>query len=278
MSGESGGDTGGQGVGLTGQAFLEAIPKEFHGHSALAPIKDMGGLVKGYIHAQSLVGADKLVLPKADAPETEWRGVYQKLGLPESPDQYGFELPKDIKPEYGISKESMGEILKWFHEAGLDKRQATKLANKMIEARKATYDAENDDLTQAKAKFQDELKRQHGDALDVKLAHARQVVGALGGKDLQAFMDETGLGDHPMMVKMMLTLGELVANDKMIQDKFASQGFISNAEEAKAEIAKLRADDNFMKQYTNQDDPNHAAALARMQRLYGIANPGKMQM
>ena len=43
---------------------------------SLADIQDVSGLAKSYIHAQKMVGADKVALPKENASEEELNTFY----------------------------------------------------------------------------------------------------------------------------------------------------------------------------------------------------------
>ena len=102
------------------------IPEEIAGHKSLETIKDVGSLAKGFVHAQSMIGADKVVIPPASATPDEWTDFYAKTGRPEEP--AGYELGDvDIDEDTG----------NWFkdlaHSAGLRPDQAQKLMNGYLE-------------------------------------------------------------------------------------------------------------------------------------------------
>ena len=40
--------------------WRDSIPEEIRGHSSLAHINDIGALAKSYLHAQQMVGAEKV--------------------------------------------------------------------------------------------------------------------------------------------------------------------------------------------------------------------------
>ena len=48
-------------------------------------------------------------------------------------------------------------------------------------------------------------------------------------------------------------------------------------EAAKAEIGKLQTDADFQKAYMNKDAPGHKEAVERMERLFKVAYPGKVE-
>ena len=104
------------------------IPEEIKGHKSLETIQDVPGLIKGFVHAQSMIGADKLAIPGKHATDDDWNVVYGKLGRPNEAKDYN--LASTI-PEGQVQNE---EMLNWFqntaHEAGLSQRQAALLLNK----------------------------------------------------------------------------------------------------------------------------------------------------
>ena len=52
--------------------WRDSIPEEIRGHSSLEHINDIGALAKSYVHAQQMVGADKVALPGKSATADEW--------------------------------------------------------------------------------------------------------------------------------------------------------------------------------------------------------------
>ena len=278
--GGDGTGTGGGGgyVPMTGDAFVNALPPEFRGHTALAPIKDMGSLVKSFVNAQGMVGADKLVLPKADAGDADWNPVYDKLGRPPAPDKYSVTMPKaeSLPKGFPYSEGDHKNLMKIFHDAGLTDRQAKKAFDAYIKQGTEEYTKASQAIMEKQTALRAELQKKYGADTPVKIEMAKQTVQRLGGQELRNFMDQTGLGDHPAMVNLFLTLSDLIANDKMIMDKFVNSGFISSKEEATSEIARLKLDKDFMAAYTDQTNIGHAAAVERLGRLYKVLNPGQV--
>ena len=77
--------------------FKTLIPEAYKDEKALQNFQDMDGFVKSYLHSQKLVGADKIPIPNKYATDEDWNAVYTKLGKPESPDGYEYNLPKEAK-------------------------------------------------------------------------------------------------------------------------------------------------------------------------------------
>ena len=108
----------------TSENWRSMIPEEIRDHKSLATIQDVGSLAKGFVHAQSMIGADKIALPGKSSTADDWNAVYSKLGRPEDPSGYqiNYTPPEGVQPDDGVVQWFMGVA----HEAGLNNTQAQK--------------------------------------------------------------------------------------------------------------------------------------------------------
>ena len=63
-------------------AFADTLGEEFRGNPIFANFQDVNGLAKSYMHAQRMIGADKIAIPGKHATDEERLEVYRKLGSP----------------------------------------------------------------------------------------------------------------------------------------------------------------------------------------------------
>lgn len=279
MEGENGGEGGGGGGGggapqidwsSVGPQYKAGLPAEFQNHPALADIKDLGGLAKSYIHAQTMLGTDKVVLPKADAGAEAWNEFYGKLGRPSEANGYAFEAKLPDGFDRSILREDA--IKGMFHKAGLTKSQANALFNEYVTdvlAQQQSFTSE------AQAKLEAGmagLKKEWGVNYDANAAIAKQAMKHFGGEEIDAFLNETGFDQDPRVIKLFAQIGQALREDTAFRS--GAGAFTQDSTSAQAEIGRLQQDNDFMKAYYNQDDPGHAAAVKRMEGLYKQAYPG----
>ena len=62
--------------------FKDLIPENFREEKSLENFNNMEDFVKSYLHAQKLVGADKIPVPNKHATEEDWNEVFKRLGAP----------------------------------------------------------------------------------------------------------------------------------------------------------------------------------------------------
>ena len=94
----SGTNSGGDGAA----DWRHQLPKELQEDVTLRKFTSISALASSYLNAQKLIGSDKIPVPGKHATEDDWKNVFQKLGLPETPDKY------EVKFKDGISAETTG--------------------------------------------------------------------------------------------------------------------------------------------------------------------------
>lgn len=260
---------GGQGQGGE-TSWRDSLPDDMRNHPALQDFKDVTGLTKSYLSQQDLIGKDKVAIPGEDDAEG-WGKLYNKLGRPEKEDGYEYKAPEGSEG-LQIDKELVTQYQKKFHELGLTKKQGEALFNLYNENVVAKIKGLTADAEKRRQDTQTLLKAEWGQAYDQNLNMAKNVIKELGDPDLIPFLEETGLGNDPRLVKIFYNIAT-----KTSEDSFKSggngNGFISTPEQAKSKIAQLQADDKFMEAYMSKTHPEHAASVKRMADLFAQAYP-----
>jgi hypothetical protein len=255
-------------------AFAEQLPEDIRGEAAFRDIKDLGGLAKGFLNAQKLLGvpADQLLrLPGAADDTAAWDGVYAKLGRPEKADAYAFsevKLPDGMSIDDGLKK-GYQDIA---HKAGLSTKQADELYKWWNGTMGERFAASQGQTQQQMAAAETALRTEWGQAFDQNVALGRQAVQHYGGEKLLAELEATGLGNHPELAKVFARMGKDLQEDGVIGAGGGGTG-INSPGEARQQISALQKDTTFTKAYTDKRDPGHADAVARMAALYTQAYP-----
>ena len=229
--------TGNEGTPPPNNEFLGQLPEELRGEAAFKDIKDLGGLAKSYLHAQRMVGMDKVAIPGQDATPDDWNNFYARLGRPEAPDKYEFPSYEPKTEGFSIDPEMQSQFAKTAHELGLSKTQAAKLYDWYAQSSDgiAQQALENDMRFQQEAKTQ--LTKEWGNAYDQNVNFARAAAKEYGGEELINVLEETRLGDHPVILKALAKIGRALAEDPMHTSQ-SGQNFEMAPAEAQAKIAE----------------------------------------
>lgn len=201
-----------------------------------------------------------------DASPEELGRYYARHGRPDAPDGYALAAPdEDSATPYVPELEQAARA--WFHEAGLSQHQAEILFERWNAfASEGSRDAE---LTRAdeRARAEHELRGEWGRTFDRRVAAAGRAVAEFGGAELAHYLDETGLGNDPRLVRAFARIAETVAEDSLVGD--GDGDFLIAPDAARTEITRSLRNPA----YFDPGHPEHEASVARMRELFAAAYP-----
>ena len=61
-----------------GVTFLDGLPEDLRSEPSLKNFTNAGDLAKSYLHAQRMVGADKIPVPGKHSTEEDWNMIYSR--------------------------------------------------------------------------------------------------------------------------------------------------------------------------------------------------------
>ena len=264
----------------TGQAPSEdwkaSLPEDIRDNQLIHNANSIESLAKTAIHAQSMIGADKLAIPGKWANEDDWNNVYTKLGKPE--DAQGYKL--EVKEGTQVDK----DIESWYrglaHKAGLNDRQANTIFQEYM-AKEAELKAANappspEDVEIIKGEAEIALKKEWGKAFDTKRNEAKGVLTEFAPKDFDQLLTKDGvpLGNDPVFIKTLANIGNYInsklGEDKMVGSKQQPQYTPADAEK---EIAALRGDPRDGGPYWDKKHPDHIRTVQQVQELMEYMHP-----
>lgn len=237
--------------------WKEALDAELLDNPSIKSIKDINALAKSFIHGQKLVGADKIVVPSNLTSDEEWKGIFQKLGMPESVEKYDFKFGE-------ADKEFVGKFKALAVESGILPKAAEKLFAFFESESKSVI--ENNESS-SKVAFEETvlgLKKEWGQAYDRKLANAAGLFNKFADDDTKAFMKETGFSNNPAVLKLMSKIADSFGEDKFVAPGGNGQMGIT-PQEADAQIQAIYRDTSHP--YFHKGHPKNSEARAEMARL-----------
>jgi hypothetical protein len=248
-------------------AFLNMVPKEFRDEPELKNYKDFAGMVKSHVNLVRMLGREPRVPPQ-DAPPDAWNQFYSALGRPDTADKYTLpNVPEGFEP----NPEFLAGMTAAFHQAGLSNSQAHKVAEGFYSFITAQQDADAAGLAAYTERTERELKREWGGAYDNNVRLAHQFARDFGGQDLLDYLDGSGLGSNPLLIRAFAKAGRAMSEDRLGASRPADFGY--TPAEAAAEIERLKLDKDFMAALIDRQHPGHQAAVDRRRGLFAAAYP-----
>jgi len=247
--------------------WKESLSEDLRNDPNMGPITDLPGLAKSFIHAQKMVGSDKFSIPDKHATDDDWRSVFSKIGLPEKIADYEFKVPENSQFEDGF----MTQFKEQAFSAGILPRQVEPLLKWYSEANnKALSDLQAQQASETQTELS-QLKQEWGQAYDQNVNLAKQAAKATGMENVFDWLNETGLGDNPMMIKMLSKFGSLMKEDT-IADSGAQS--VHTPGDYQSQITKITGD--MAHPYYKADHPGHKTAVAEVSSLYENLYPKKV--
>lgn len=276
-------------------SWFDSLPDDIKKEPSIQNFKgkDVVDVVKSHISAQKELGS-RIRIPGPDAsPEAKQdflskldkvEGVtrlpdpndkasvdafFSKLGRPESPDGYKFELPQGVEANPAI----LGEFKSLAHNLGLNNQQADALVKFEIEREQRVATAMQAQAVESK----NILNEVWGKEFDTRQKLGKSVVEHFGTKYPEAAKEllTTAVGNNPILLMMAAELGKAYKETGVIKgDSAVADGF--TPEEAKARIAEINANPNHPANplFRGQiSEKVRQAALAEKAKLFEAANP-----
>ena len=239
--------------------WKESLSDELRADKSLENIKDIEGLAKSYVHAQKLVGADKIPVPNKFATEKDWDAVYQRLGRPEDPSGYKYDLPED----QSINQDALNNFSNQAHKLGLLPSQANGVVKFYNELTASSLQEQETTAVAARENSTKELKQEWGQAYPQKISQASNLAKSVGASELfdTNLADGTKLGDHPVMIRAFAELASKMGEDSITQ---SSGPIYQTPAQIEKEIGNLT---QVGSAYWDKNHPNHAAAVEEVLAL-----------
>lgn len=268
-----GGDLGG-GASLTSGSTTPSwrdalnVSDEVKSWQGLSNIKDPSDAISQLYNAQKLIGVDKLAKPQDNWTDKQWGDFYGKLGRPESPDKYEFQL--DEKLSASVDKEQLEEFKTAFHEAGLTPKQAEKIVSTYLQKESARNESYQQEMQKQQQGALNELLIEWGDHSEANTQMAKMALKKFGDEGITKLLNETGLHAHPTMLRFFHKLAGSIQESGAIGN---SGGMVNSAAGAKMTLSQKMQDATWVDALVNPQNPNHDRVVQERIALYKMMIP-----
>jgi hypothetical protein len=176
-------DTG-EYVEYTPPSFSESIPEDIR--DKFEGVEDVGQLAQKYVEVSGQIPTK-----------------------PESIDAYQIEAPEGME----LNEELIGGLKEFAFENGIAPEQIQGLVQWYTGEQEKAGEEFGQMVESERAEAETALKKDWGDDYDKNLDAAKKVVDTFGDKDFKTFLNETGLGSEPALVKLFYTISSKISED-----------------------------------------------------------------
>ena len=239
--------------------FKSLIPDEYKEDKALANFQDMNQFVKSYLHANKMVGLDKIPVPNKFATEEDWQEVFKRLGAPETPDDYKYSFKEDE-----VDPKQLKTFNETAHRLGLLPKQAEALVKYYNNINQSHSEQLEAQAITAQEKTEADLKKEFGPQFNKRLDQAKRLAtNTLGEEFLNntVLKDGSRLGDNLEVIKAFSNLADKLSEDEVVKGEGSEY---QTAKDIEKQIDELTQQGSA---YWQNQHPNHKKAVDEVLKL-----------
>jgi hypothetical protein len=198
------------------QDWRTSLPEDLRDHPSLRKYNSLDQLAKGYVHAESMIGRDKVPLPKDENDKEALDRVYSALGRPEDPDKYEVERPQNL-PADQYDEDGEKFLRKFAHENGWNQKQFKNAYKAYLERSMQQQNSWQQAQVADKQEGERSLRRKWGDAYEGELQKAQIVVKDYWPEAAVKKLEQFGLANDPDIIEALARTGKDVVGDTRLR-------------------------------------------------------------
>jgi hypothetical protein len=221
-------------AGASAVPWANALDTELREVAAAKGWQSPADAVRSYASLERLLGGEKIPLPPANAPASDWDAVWDRLGRPTSPGGYSFEKPQGYD---GYSDELAEWARKACHKVGMPARMAEAFHNEFVGFARDLVEAQETKQAMNDVELHAFMEREWGSLRDEKLGAFRRAANAFmeSPQSLDRLQQIMGT---PETLRMFVKIGEFLGEDRALGA--GQRSFRLSREEAEQEFSKIR--------------------------------------
>ncbi len=217
--------------------WVNSLSEEYRNHPSIQKFTDPNGLAKSYLSLESMMGQEKIPVPKGPDDTNAW-GMYRKaFNVPENADGYNIKIE-------GVEDDKLGSLKELFHKHNISQEAAQELTNAHLDGVKDLF-AHQDQLRQvAMENATAELKKDWGLKYEENLKTARNFLEKMAGNEEDYKYFEGVIGNDAKFIKLLSKMGASISEGSLGGFEAQTGGFVKTPAEAKAELDAILNDPN----------------------------------
>ena len=253
----------------------EDMSEDVRGSKSLAVIKNLNDLAKRTVHAEKMIGKNKIAVPKAGADQTEWdafqAAVAQAnpaLKVPDTAADYKFDIPDGM--ESVITDERLTASKELAKAVGVTQAQFEQFMAADLAQAKAAQDAAVVEQGRVDDANELALKKEWGEAYPERQHIVKRLIAEAFGTDSTAhmeFLEE--FGGNPAFVRFAAVIGSRMVESNALVASLTN----STPTEALKHIADLRATPGYMQMSSDMTAEQRTDITAQIRELHKEAYP-----
>jgi len=224
-------------AGNGGEAWYHYLNEEYRNHPSIQKFQDVNGMAKSYLSLESLMGQEKIPVPKNAEDTAAWAMYKKAFNVPESAEKY------DIKIE-GVEDNKLVKLKELFFKNNISQSVAQELTNAHIEDFKEYEAAKSQAFDTAKQKATEELRKEWGVKYDENLKVAKTFLEKMSASKEEYDYFDSIIGNDAKFIKLLSKMGSSISEGNLGGFEGQGNGFSKTPKEAKQLFDEIMANPN----------------------------------
>lgn len=217
--------------------WYSSLNEEFRNHPSIQKFNDVNGMAKSYLSLESLMGQEKIPVPKGADDLNAWSLYNKAFNVPETADKYEFKVD-------GFEDVDLSGYKEVFHKHHLSNDVANDLITQHLQAFTEYEQLRQQEIDNARDKASSELKKEWGMKYEENLKTARNFLEKMSESKEDFEYYNAQIGNDPKFIKLLTKLGNSISEGELGGFEGQSRGFTKTPAEAKEEFDKIMSDTN----------------------------------
>jgi hypothetical protein len=244
------------------------LSDDIKAHPKIQSYKTENDLARGYLELQTLLGHEKVALPKDDKDTVAIEHLNRALGVPEAPEGYKLEEPAKIPGmediEFGVS-----EFEAVAHKHNLTPKQAQGILGEYRDMLASVRETMLNEHKAAVEESKAALTKEWGAAYEPNVKLAQSVMNKFAGSKEAFDHINAAIGADPVALKMFAEIGKNFSEGTLGDLGHQGTSFTKTPAQAKEEYESIMADpdDIYWAGVQNKKAVSESARKARIEHV-----------
>lgn len=216
------------------QQWYSNLSEEYRNHPSITKFNDANGLAKSYLSLESLMGRDKIPVPKDENDVNAWSQYNKAFNVPNSAEEYNLKVEG--------AEANLDKFKELAHKYHLSNDVAQELLNAHIQDFKDYENAKTQAFNAQAEEATKQLKAEWGMKYDENIKLARTFLEKMSDNKEQYDYFNDKIGNDVQFIKLLSKMGNSISEGSLGGFEGQVGGFTKTPAEAKAELDKIMND------------------------------------
>jgi len=186
--------------------WVTSVPKDYR--DKVSGYESMGDFMGAALDAMAATER-ATIRPTEDAAPEQWAEYWKAVGRPDSPDGYELTAPEGVAIDDEMAREFREEAF----AAGVPAEHAQRMFKWYVQRETQRQQKR---LADGAASTERQLRDEWGADYEEKIAGARRLLDSYAPDGFRDYLDSSGLGNDPRLVKMLVGISQRMSRDRMV--------------------------------------------------------------